>query len=64
MDNPDGADNLGTGMEGDTGSDGDSKTRRVNKIVSFSINNIIGHGYSIQFTTEKMKLMKNLFRLK
>ncbi len=57
------ADNLGTRTKGDTGSDSNNETRRP-KIVSFSINNITGHGYSMQLTTEIMKLMKNLLKLK
>ncbi len=49
-------------MEGDTGSDGNSETRRP-KIVSFSINNITGHSYSMQLITEMIKLIKNLLEL-
>ncbi len=53
-------------MEGDTGSNsnGNSKTRCPTKIVSFSINNITGHGYSMQLTIKMMELMKNLLGLK
>ncbi len=38
-------------MEGDIGSDGNSETR-CPKIVSFSINDITGDGYSMQLTAE------------
>lgn len=58
-------DKLGTITKKVTSSNGNhnSKTRYL-KIVSFSINNIIGHSYSMQVTTEMMKLMKNLLGLK
>lgn len=56
-------DNPGISTEGDIGSNGNSKPRHP-KIVSFSINNITGHSYSIQLTIEIMKLVKNLLGLK
>lgn len=60
----DGANNLDTDIKGVTSSDGNSnsKTRR-SQIVSSSINNIIGYGYSIQLITDMMKLLKNLLGL-
>ena len=49
-------------MEGDIGSVGNSNRRSI-KIVSFSINDITGYGYSIQLTTEMMKLINNLMKI-
>lgn len=56
----------GIDIEGVTGSDsnGNSKTTHLTKIMSFSINDITDHDYSIQLMTPMIKLMKNLFRLK
>ncbi len=56
----------GIDMKGATNNDGNnnSKTRRPTKIVSFSINIIIGHRYFIELTIEMMKLIKNLLKLK
>ncbi len=53
-------------MEGATGSDGNgnSEIKGSTKIVTFSINNIKGDGYSKQLTTKMIKLMKNLLELK
>ena len=53
-----------TDTEGVTGSNGNgnSKTRPFTKIVSFSINNITSHNYSMQLTTKMMKLMNNLIK--
>ena len=48
-------------MERTTSSDGDN-TRHFTKIVSFSINNITGHGYFIQLITKMLKLMNNLMK--
>ena len=58
------ADNPSSDTEGAIGSDdnGNSKTR-CPKIVSFSINNIISYGYSMQLITKTIKL-KNLLRFK
>lgn len=51
-----------TDTEGVIGSNSNHKrkTRCLTQIFNFSINNIIGHGYSRQFTTQIMKLIKNL----
>ncbi len=56
----------GTVIKDTIGSDddGNSETRCPTHIVSFFINNMTGHGYSIQLTTEMLKLMKNLLELK
>ena len=69
-DNPDTADtdtdrvdNPDTGTERGKGSDGDSKTKGPNKIVSFSINNITGHSYQFHTTyNRKDKIDKKLIR--
>ncbi len=61
--NVDIVDDSGTKTEEDTSSNGNNTTRRP-KIVNFSINNIIGHSYSIQLTTEIIKLIENLLELK
>ncbi len=48
----------------DSDDDGNSKTRCPTKIISFSINDITSHGYSMQLITKMLKLMKNLLGLK
>lgn len=59
------ADNPGRNTEGVISSNGNRNSEtRCPKILNFSINmNIIGHDYSMQFTTEITKL-KNLLRFK
>lgn len=58
-DNPD----IGIKRATDSNSNGKSKTRRL-KIISFVINNITSHGYSMQLIIQMMKLIKNLLGLK
>lgn len=42
---------------------GKSRTQYLTKIISFSINNITGHGYYIQLRTKIMRLIKNLMKI-
>lgn len=63
--NKDRVTNQGIDIKGATGSNRNGKSQIIYlKIVSFSINNITSHNYSMQLKTEIIKLIKNLLVLK